>query len=181
MLRLSSKLWLQRRRYHHRCPLSLFPEESEAILTSFTYALLTHSHRDGPITRQVFIKSKVQLEEIYENASPVFIPLLLPEQRTINLSSQQLHQQRYCKMASDQITSAHISCPRPDCRTTLSRASDIQRHIRDIHDIEKWCCPYPSCKYRGSKRRDNVAAHIVKRHLERGNDLQPNETSIIRS
>ncbi|KAH9170713.1 hypothetical protein EDB89DRAFT_1248543 [Lactarius sanguifluus] len=54
----------------------------------------------------------------------------------------------------------------PDCRTTLSRASDMKRHRNTQHPDGtevKVHCPHASCKYK-TDQKSNLKVHINARH-----------------
>jgi hypothetical protein len=82
-------------------------------------------------------------------------------------------------MTRRKVYDGRVPCPRAGCGTTLSRITDIPRHIKDIHEVDKkWYCPYLSCKHKGAKRRDNAVTHIRAKHLVRGIDVPPGTKKI---
>ena len=55
-------------------------------------------------------------------------------------------------------------CPRPGCRNTCSRRSDIPRHILTVHERHRWV----QCSVRGCTRtfcrKDKLDKHLRKDH-----------------
>lgn len=66
------------------------------------------------------------------------------------------------RRSSSTCKSERLRCPYPKCNKGFTLRKDLTRHIRAIHDHEKWACDFPSCSRatRGFSRKDKLIAHM---------------------
>jgi hypothetical protein len=68
-------------------------------------------------------------------------------------------------MATSQSNEPRFDCVVDDCKTTFSRQSDMERHLKEHHGPAKRC-PLSECKWDGARREARLQGHMKKAHPE---------------
>ncbi len=61
------------------------------------------------------------------------------------------------------ITAAEWHCHHGKCKKKYRRPQDLIRHVRDKHEIPRWCCVFCGTKW---TRAEKIRSHYITRHSD---------------
>jgi hypothetical protein len=56
-------------------------------------------------------------------------------------------------------------CEYDGCNASFPIKTRLHHHIKNHHEIETLCCPFPNCKYIDSKNKATLYTHYVRKHM----------------
>jgi hypothetical protein len=56
-------------------------------------------------------------------------------------------------------------CEYDGCSASFPIKTRLHHHIKNHHEIENLCCPFPNCKYIDSKNKATLYTHYVRKHM----------------
>uniref|UniRef100_A0A6C0I8N8 C2H2-type domain-containing protein n=1 Tax=viral metagenome TaxID=1070528 RepID=A0A6C0I8N8_9ZZZZ len=56
-------------------------------------------------------------------------------------------------------------CDYPDCGKSFPIKTRLFHHIKNHHQVESLCCPFPNCEYMDSKNKATLYTHYVRKHM----------------
>ncbi len=56
-------------------------------------------------------------------------------------------------------------CEYPNCDKSFPIKTRLVHHIKNHHEVESLCCPFPDCEYTESKNKATLYTHYVRKHM----------------
>jgi len=109
-------------------------------------------------------KKNKYISHTYEKDECGFLKCPYCDCKKKNLSTISMHVSVNHASEMGKEVNAH-KCDYPNCGKSFPIKTRLLHHIKNHHQIENLCCPFPNCEYIDSKNKATLYTHYVRKHM----------------